>query len=169
VSQRQLLVMRHAQAEHGLGPDQDRARTAEGCAEATAAGERLVAAGLVPDLVICSTARRAHQTWEYVQAALPRPVVVDFDKSLYGAGVDEVVELVTVVPDKRRTVLLVGHNPTMAQLAAHLAGAFDGADDAEAGGAASAVVSFPPGSVAVLELDVAWQHVAEGVGYARML
>src|SRR5260221_8190381 len=70
-ARRQLIVMRHAKAgELPGGPDIERALRPRGSRSASAAGQWLARRELVPDLVLCSSARRARQTWQYVSAEL---------------------------------------------------------------------------------------------------
>ena len=60
-----LILMRHSKAEEGPGkPDHDRELSDRGLRDARAAGAWLREEGLVPDLVICSTAVRTRQTWD---------------------------------------------------------------------------------------------------------
>jgi phosphohistidine phosphatase len=119
-------------------------------------GERLAREGLLPDHVLCSTARRTRQTWDLVAEQLPCEPEVDFDAELYTADVDTALQLVSYVDPQVRTLLVVGHNPTMAQLAA--------AFDSESG-----YLSFPPASVAVVDLDVDWLYIAPGTGRLRLV
>jgi phosphohistidine phosphatase len=154
---RRLVVLRHAQAEHSASlADVDRPLTQEGRQQARMVGERLAREGLLPDHVLCSTARRTRQTWDLVAEQLPCEPEVDFDAELYTADVDTALQLVSYVDTQVRTLLVVGHNPTMAQLAA--------AFDSESG-----YLSFPPASVAVVDLDVDWLYIAPGTGRLRLV
>ncbi|AAZ54173.1 histidine phosphatase family protein [Thermobifida fusca] len=154
---RRLVVLRHAQAEHSASlADVDRPLTQEGRQQARMVGERLAREGLLPDHVLCSTARRTRQTWDLVAEQLPCEPEVDFDAELYTADVDTALQLVSYVDPQVRTLLVVGHNPTMAQLAA--------AFDSESG-----YLSFPPASVAVVDLDVDWLYIAPGTGRLRLV
>src|SRR5699024_12732318 len=47
-----------------------------------------------------------------------RPPETDFSEAVYSAGTDTLLELITYVPAGAGTVLVVAHNPTVAQLAA---------------------------------------------------
>ena len=68
---RDLILLRHAHAEPAAAgeSDLDRPLSAEGLAEADAAGRWLAAQGLVPDRVLCSPARRSRETLEAVTKA----------------------------------------------------------------------------------------------------
>ncbi|TDQ55343.1 SixA phosphatase family protein [Actinorugispora endophytica] len=153
---RRLIVMRHAKAENAPGlADVERDLTDTGRAQAGAVGALLAREGLVPEHVICSAARRTRETWRLVAEGLPTEPETDVTASLYSAGVDTALELVGRVDPAVRTLLLVGHNPTMAQLAAAFG---DGG-----------YPHFPPASVAVVDLDVDWLYAAPGTGTARIL
>jgi phosphohistidine phosphatase len=113
---RTLVLLRHAKAEHpDEGSDFDRRLTTKGEADATAAGAWLAAEKIQPDLVFCSPAARTRQTWTRVAQALGSPEV-RYEQSLYEGGRTEVFDLLRSVPDSVRTVLVVGHNPTVSEV-----------------------------------------------------
>ena len=124
---RTLILLRHAKAETpGVLDDFDRALTARGESDADAAGAWLANEKLHPDLVLCSPARRTRQTWSGASIALqqgepaaPAPEV-HYEERLYSGGRSEVFDLLRAVPDSVRTVLVVGHNPTMSEVSALL-------------------------------------------------
>ncbi len=147
--------MRHAQAENGF-EDFERALTDRGRSQAETVGRLLAERGYVPDHVICSAARRTRQTLDGVLGAMEpgaRPEV-DYSEAAYSAGVDTLLELVNQVDPDARTVLVVAHNPTVAQLA----GAFLGSPAA-----------YPPATVAAVELEVEWLYAAPGTGSGTLL
>lgn len=123
MTERTLVLLRHAKAETpGDGPDLERRLTTKGEADADAAGSWLADEGLRPDLVICSPATRARQTWHGVAVAVaqadpdgPAPEV-HYEPGLYEGGQTEVIDLLRAVPDGTSTVLVVGHNPTMSDV-----------------------------------------------------
>ncbi|MBW6438124.1 histidine phosphatase family protein [Actinoplanes hulinensis] len=124
---RTLILLRHAKAETpGDFDDYDRALAARGVADAEAAGVWLADERLHPDLVICSPAKRTRQTWQNAAIALstgpgPRPAPeVHYEESLYLGRGGEVFDLLRAVSDTIRTVLVVGHNPTMSEVSALL-------------------------------------------------
>jgi phosphohistidine phosphatase len=106
--------MRHAKA---ASPDRtddvDRPLTARGHADAAAAGPWLRQRGYRPDLVLCSPATRARQTWLALGLT---SADVRFERSLYGATALDLLDRLTEVDDEVRVVLLVGHNPALSQL-----------------------------------------------------
>lgn len=120
---RTLVLLRHAKAETpGDLLDFDRRLTAAGQANAAAAGVWLAGQGLRPELVFCSPAARTRQTWHGVAVALAdadpdgRGAEVRYEPQLYESGRTEVIDLLRTVPDDVRTVLVVGHNPTMSEV-----------------------------------------------------
>jgi phosphohistidine phosphatase len=82
-------------------------------------------AGIDPDLVLCSTALRARQTLEAVAAAFGSGTEVRVEEDLYGAGAGELLARLRQVRPGTRSVMVVGHNPGMHELALELAGAGD--------------------------------------------
>jgi phosphohistidine phosphatase len=120
---RTLVLLRHAKAETpGEMLDFERRLAPSGVADAGAVGSWLAEQGLRPDLVICSAATRTRQTWQYASAALaaahpgaPSPEI-RYEQGLYDGGRTEVIDLLRAVPDSVRTVLVVGHNPTMSDV-----------------------------------------------------
>lgn len=112
-----LILMRHSTAESGSGKsDHDRELIARGRRDATAAGAWLKEQGLVPDLVICSTSLRTRQTWDAAAKGGAHAEFVEFRKSVYVGGVDEALETIREDAGETASVLVIGHNPTMAQL-----------------------------------------------------
>jgi phosphohistidine phosphatase len=111
-----LLVMRHAKTEAYAGSDRVRRLTDRGVADARAAGRWLVEQDLVPDVVLVSSAVRARETFEHVVEAMGHAPASQVCDELYGADVDEVLELCTTVPEGTGSIMVVGHNPAMAEL-----------------------------------------------------
>ncbi len=149
-AQRQLIIMRHAKAgELPGGPDFERALRPRGRKNAESAGEWLAGRGLQPDLVLCSKARRARQTWQYVSAGLAgRPEVI-FDDRLYEADADELLGIFAEADSALRSLMYVGHNPAAADVTQTLT---------------AAPVDFPTSAIAVVRTALAWSDLAGGCG-----
>ena len=120
---RTLVLLRHAKAETpGDLDDFDRRLTTTGETDADAAGAWLADEQLHPDLVLCSSAVRTRQTWQGVSIALAQARAgggtpeVRYEDRLYAGGRTEVFDLLQKVPDTVRTVLVVGHNPTVSEV-----------------------------------------------------
>jgi len=149
-AQRQLIVMRHAKAgELPGGPDMERALRPRGCKNASAAGRWLAERGLIPDLVLCSSARRARQTWQYVSAELGGEPGVINDPRLYHADARELLGVIAETDPHVRSLMYVGHNPAAADVTEILIG--EPAD-------------FPTSGIAVIGVTMPWPDLASGAG-----
>jgi phosphohistidine phosphatase len=155
---RRLLLLRHAKAIPSTGRgDYERALIERGRRDAAAIGAFVAEAGLIPDLVIYSGALRARETAAIVLKAWPRPVEARAELSLYDATRPAISAIVRALPDTAASVMLVGHNPGMADLANNLVGAGPKNDIAHMAG------KFSTASLAALDFDVErWRDVAPG-------
>ncbi|NLG22940.1 MAG: histidine phosphatase family protein [Actinomycetales bacterium] len=161
---RRLVLVRHAKTEQVSGKvDHDRELLPRGVADSRAGGAWLVEHDLVPDLVLCSTATRAQQTWQRLaEGGDLEDVEVWDDRRIYNAYPDEILEVVHEAPDSARTVMVVGHAPGIPSLAAGLADP-DGSDP----NAVAALYEGMPTAVgAVLEFEGAWTDL--GAESARL-
>jgi phosphohistidine phosphatase len=148
---RRLVVVRHAKAEQSGGADQPRRLIDRGRADAEAAGRWLAGEDVVPDHALVSAAPRAQETWEALASGAGWTVTPSLDEGLYSAGPDTALDLIRRTPPDATVLVVVGHNPTMAQLAQLLD---DGEGDPEASNAM--VTGFPTSAVAVFEYDGEW-------------
>ena len=121
MTQRTLVLLRHAKAEHpsGYPQDIDRPLSSRGRADATAAGRWLVEAGLVPELVLCSSAVRTRETWRSA-AETVGDIPVVYEPRLYLAGVLDALDLIQKTDASVSVLLVIGHNPTLSALSATL-------------------------------------------------
>jgi phosphohistidine phosphatase len=155
------MLLRHAKSEWPDDvADPERPLARRGRKDAPAAGRWLRATGQVPDLVVCSPARRARETWELVQDALGGHPTVVFDERIYGASAATLLELARQTGPGTGTVLIVGHEPAMRELTLALA-----AEQPEGQGddqIAPVRAKFPTASIAVLEFTGSWAHLRPG-------
>jgi phosphohistidine phosphatase len=123
---RRLLLLRHAKTERAGPGERDRVRklTERGRHDAPIIGAYMAHHRLVPDLVLVSPAARTLQTWELVAAALSKDPRLVKDERIYNAGTDTLAALIRETDDAR-TLLVVGHNPGMHDLARQLIGSGD--------------------------------------------
>jgi phosphohistidine phosphatase len=170
---RKLVLLRHAKSAWPEGvPDHDRPLAPRGRRDAPVMGRWLRAAGGVPDLVLCSTARRTRETWELAQPALKATPQVGFERRVYEAPAAQLLGLVHGVPPAVRTLLIIGHAPGIPDLALMLAGTAPPAIGDAAGGAvppaavARMNAKFPTAAIAVIELTGRWDRL--GPGTARL-
>ncbi len=119
---RTLYLLRHAKSswdDPGI-PDRERVLAPRGRKASKRIASHLDREGIRPELVLCSPARRTRETLDRIGDALGTPKVV-FDEQLYGADNDELLSRLREVPDRFGSVMLVGHNPGIADLLALLA------------------------------------------------
>jgi phosphohistidine phosphatase len=155
---RTLILVRHSKAEQVPGKvDHDRELTARGRQDAEAAGAWLREQGLIPDLVICSTAVRTRQTWDAAVHGGAQTEFVEYRRSIYLGGPAELVEAVREDAGDMATVLVVGHNPTMAAATSLLC---DGEGSVEAHEALGQ--GFSTSGLAVMSYAGDWDDLALG-------
>ena len=161
MSERTLILLRHAQAETGDGvSDIDRRLSPEGRRQAQGAGRELVARHLIPQRVICSVATRTCQTWDLAAAqfgdAARSGIAVDFSDELYRAYVTELLDEIHAVPDDPSVLLVVGHNPAISAMVHHMADpALSSPDLID-----QARFALPTAAFAVLTIRDQWPHAA---------
>jgi phosphohistidine phosphatase len=139
-----LYLLRHAKSswtDHGLS-DHDRPLAPRGRKAAALIGEYLRHEEITIDLVLCSSARRARETLELVGAEGR----IEVEPELYAASAEELLDRLRQLPEDIESVLLVGHNPSIQDLAAGLAGG--------AGGLAEQ--KYPTGALAELTFTGRW-------------
>jgi phosphohistidine phosphatase len=114
-----LILLRHAKSEKAEAGQRDNTRrlNARGRDEAPMMGAYMARHGLVPDRALVSSAARTRETWERVAAALTARPQVIHEERLYNAGSEAILALVKETEPAVRTLLLVGHNPGLHDLA----------------------------------------------------
>jgi phosphohistidine phosphatase len=157
---RRLILLRHAKSAWPDVADHERPLAPRGRRDAPAAGRWLSKAGLVPDRVICSTAERARETWQLAETKLDAHPPVVFDERVYGATSTGLLDLARQTPSGVRTLLIVGHDPTMRELTLELASAQPEDERQEALGRVR--IKFPTAAIAVLAFTGAWPGLAPG-------
>lgn len=121
--ERRLVLLRHAKSDWSTGdPDEQRPLAARGRRDAPAAGRWLRKQAGPIDLVVCSPATRARQTWDLAAGELDRLPSVRYDERVYDADAAELLRLVRELPDDVHSVVIVGHNPGMEDLASLVTG-----------------------------------------------
>jgi phosphohistidine phosphatase len=149
-----LLLLRHAKSAWGdpALSDHERPLNERGRRAAPAMGRRIQAAGFRPDLALCSSARRAQETWSLVAPELEaRPRVV-VERGLYLCGANALLaRLRRLGPED--CVLLVAHNPDLHELAVGLTA------DGPAAAIRALVAKLPTGALAALALE-SWRDLA---------
>ena len=158
-----LTLLRHAKSDWGdpgLG-DFDRPLNERGRKDAPAVGQFFERAGLTPDLIVSSSARRARQTCDLFAQEAGYKKRIRWEEAIYAASSETLLEVVRSLPDDAGHVLLVGHNPGFEELAGELIGA-------DEPGAYS--LRMPTAAVVhlVLAVDV-WRETQAGCGQLQWL
>src|SRR5437016_3189346 len=121
-------------------------------------------AAIQPDVVICSPARRTRQTLREIEPALGRDVTVRIEPQVYAGGAAALAGLVGESADSASSVMLIGHNPSLQDLALSLT---VGGNEALL---ARLAEKFPTGALAVITLPrQSWHDLEEGGGTLKAL
>jgi len=154
-----LYLLRHAKSSWSTAAvdDYNRPLNSRGERATHLMGTWMAQNALIPDQILCSSAKRARQTITRVLEHLPAPPEVVFDDALYLAAPAQLMARVRASDNALASLMLVGHNPGLEQLALGLAGR---------GRRREAVArKFPTASLAVLEFPTDdWRDVAIGEG-----
>lgn len=159
---RRLVLLRHAKSAWPDLPDHERPLAGRGRRDAPAAGCWLAASNYVPDQVLCSTARRARETWELAEAAFREAPPVALEHGIYGASAADLLDLIRQAPAAARTVVVVGHDPGVQDLAVMLTMADSDAHRSRHGGPEAAArmrAKFPTAAIAVVEFSGRWSEL----------
>lgn len=154
-SYRTLLLLRHAKSDYPDGvADHERPLASRGIREAGLAGDWLRAHAPAIDAVLCSTATRTRQTLERTRIDAP----VTFADRLYDATPGAVIDEINHVDPGVETLLVIGHEPTMSEVALGLA-AIDGSNPTAA---ESISTKYPTSAIALLRTAGTWEQLALG-------
>ena len=116
---RRLMLLRHAKSDwssDGQG-DIDRPLAPRGRAVALRMGRYMAQHGLTPDRVLVSNAQRTRETWVLVAPAFAQTPASHSEPRLYGAGPKALLDVIHETLPDTHTLLLVGHNPGLQDLA----------------------------------------------------
>jgi phosphohistidine phosphatase len=158
---RDLYLLRHAKSswDDPRQDDHERPLAPRGVASMKAIAKHLRREGVAPDLVLCSSARRARETLERVLPALG-DATIEVEDGLYTFDASILLRRIHRVPAAVRSLMLVGHNPAMQDLAGELA----------AGGKTLPRLrtKFPTGALATIEIPRAtWLRLKPGDAQLR--
>lgn len=153
---KRLILTRHTKSswDDPQTPDHDRPLNERGKAAAADLGQWLASRDFVPGEVLCSDALRTRHTFSGIAPALPGTPLLELKPALYHAGPD--VMLAVLRHAHADTVMMIGHNPGIAEFAARLV-AHPPVNPEFA--------RYPTGATLVAEFDVAdWASVGFGTG-----
>jgi phosphohistidine phosphatase len=152
-----LYLLRHAKSSwvEPTPSDHERPLAPRGRRDAGRIADHLVRLGIEPELVLCSSAERARATLELLRPALGPTPTVRLEANLYGASPGKLLERIRALPEAVTSVMLVGHNPGLQQLALVLAST--GAELERLS------VKFPTAALATLVLpNTIWSQLSPG-------
>jgi phosphohistidine phosphatase len=156
---KRLILTRHAKSswDDPLTPDHDRPLNERGKAAAADLGDWLASRGYVPDEVLCSDALRTRKTWSGIAPALPGTPILNLKPALYHAGPD--VMLAVLRHASADTVMMIGHNPGIAEFAARIVAQPPLTPDFR---------RYPTGATLVASFEIeTWSDVGFGMGATR--
>jgi len=156
---RNLLILRHAKSDWDTDATNDfeRPLAKRGERDAPRIGQWLKRQKLLPNHVVSSPAQRARQTSETACKAMGiKETQINWDERIYAATEGELLKVLADCPKKKKTVMLVGHNPGLEDLVAYLAGA---GLEIPADGKV-----LPTAAVAHLKMPENWTDLKEGDG-----
>jgi phosphohistidine phosphatase len=162
---RQLLLLRHAKSswdDPGLS-DHARPLNARGRRSAEAMAAAMRELGLSPDLVLVSSSRRTLQTLEALTPFEDNALIEPMD-GLYLASTAQLLDAVRRTPETVRSLLLIGHNPGLHELALTLCGEAPVATPSGAASAKRLAEGYPTGALAEFTIGVPWRAVTAGSG-----
>jgi phosphohistidine phosphatase len=153
---KRLILTRHAKSswDDPLMADHDRPLNDRGKAAAADLGQWLATRGYVPDEVLCSDSLRTRKTWSGLAPALPGTPILELKPALYHAGPD--VMLAVLRHARGDTVMMIGHNPGIAEFAARIVAQSPMTPE---------FARYPTGATLVVDFAVAnWADVGWGTG-----
>lgn len=157
----QLLLLRHAKSswDDAALPDRDRPLNKRGRRSAVAMRHAMRDYGLLPDLILVSTAKRTLETMHALEPWDDTPLVESMDE-LYLANEAQLLTALRAVAETVRTVLLIGHNPGLHDLALRLADPRGSADQP----LRAVREGFPTGALAEFTVTGPWCELGQGGG-----
>jgi phosphohistidine phosphatase len=160
-----LNVMRHAKSswkDPGV-PDFERPLARRGEKAARRMALHLARALSLPELVLCSPATRAVQTYQPIAELFGSSVEVQIEDELYGASAGALLMRLRALPEEVKSVLLIGHNPGVQDLLVELARDGDPAtlDLVRAG--------FPTCALATLRVTSRWSELGPATAFVEGL
>jgi phosphohistidine phosphatase len=156
---RQLLLVRHAKSswDDTSLADRDRPLAPRGIKALAGMRDHLQRSGHRPEIVLCSPSRRTIDTLDSIRAAIPEHARVVLADELYGATANSLLALLRGVDDGIDCAMVVGHNPTVQDLALLLVGE----GDADIRG--QLATKLPTGAVVTMSFDGDWADLHDGV------
>jgi phosphohistidine phosphatase len=159
---RDLLLVRHVKSawDDPSLADHDRPIAPRGMKAVRQLRDYLKRSDYRPTVVLCSSSRRTVDTLDGIRAALPKRATVEVTDDLYLASADTLLARLHALDGTTGCAMVVGHNPAIEDLAAHLVGSGDTALRQQL------AAKVPTGALVALSFDGAWTDL--GAGDARI-
>jgi phosphohistidine phosphatase len=152
MAERTLILMRHAKADDTSDQgDLMRPLAKRGRRQGRESARWIAAHVEKIHLAVVSSALRTQRTWDLVAEELADPPAAHIDDRIYGASADGLMEVINELPPEAMTVVLIGHNPAIEEVAARLTGEW---------------AAMSSSALAVIELD-RWSTAGEGSGLLK--
>jgi phosphohistidine phosphatase len=149
-----LHLLRHAKSSRDEGvDDKERPLSRRGRDDSRRVGESLQAGIGKVDLVLCSSALRTRETAELVLARFKPPPRILYEDALYLASAKALLRRLAQLGESEGSVLAIGHNPGLHELAILLAAPDSPSHRALAGG------KFPTGARASFAIEGSWAAI----------
>jgi len=159
-----LLLLRHAKSDWSKdADDHDRPLSVRGRNAAPEIARHMRTKYYVPEVVLCSTARRTRETLDLLLPAWKKKPALRYERALYLADWPVLLANLKKAPARASPLLLVGHNPGIEQLAIALA--LQPRSVAERARLQRLTQKFPTAALAVLDFEVSsWRNLKPGMG-----
>jgi phosphohistidine phosphatase len=117
-----LLILRHANADHGShsGRDIERELSLKGRTQCHALCAQIEVTPYHPQSILCSPAQRTRQTLELISSAFGKVIPTSYERDFYYGGTEAFFEAIIALPPEITTAMIVGHNPTLSYAASQL-------------------------------------------------
>jgi phosphohistidine phosphatase len=151
-----LYLLRHAKSswDDPSLADHDRPLAPRGRRASKAIAGYLQRHAITPSLVLCSSSRRTRETLEQISAAFDKGADVRIEESLYATSATRLLEMLQGVDSRVSSVMLIGHDPSIRELALNLAGSGSRLERLRE--------KFPTGALATLAFRGSWSELRPG-------
>ena len=143
-----VILFRHGKSDWGANynHDHDRPLSKRGVRDAKKMGKFLSKKVEVPDLVISSTALRTRDTIELAVKSGGWSTIIKYEKSIYGASLEKLLNILKEQNNKYQCICLVGHEPILSSFIEKVKG--------------QSIIKFPTGAIGKVSFDTKkWNEI----------
>lgn len=152
---KRLILFRHAKSswDDETLTDHERPLAPRGKESVPKMGKFLKQEKLFPQLILCSTAKRAKETLSIFINEIKEKIPIRIEKSIYTDGLTGIIDLLQTLPASIDFVMMIGHNPDFEEAAGFFTQGY------------FPYKKFSTGSIALIEFNIKnWKEVDEGKG-----